>query len=88
MNHTELGAMGEVYVARMLSSTGLSVEFGGPADLLVEGVPVEVKAARHRPYRKGRLGYQFCLHRDGRYGIRANVVILLCYWNDLADPVA
>lgn len=91
MTHNELGAMGETYVYRVLSGLGLSVtpcDGGGP-DLLIEGMPVEVKAARPRPYRTGAsIGYQFCLHRDGRNGVQAPVVILLCYWNDDADPVA
>lgn len=89
MTPQELGIIGEMYVKRLLSSIGLSVERGGPADLLVEGIPVEVKAARKRPYRLGRYeGYQFCLHRDGRGGVQAKVVVLLCYWNVDQLPVA
>lgn len=88
MTHNELGAMGELHVARLLAEAGLSVQFGGPADLLIEGAPVEVKAARPRPYRAGYTGYQFCLHRDGRRGVQAAVVVLLCYWSDSDDPVA
>jgi len=88
VTHTELGAMGEVYVARMLEAVGLTVRRGGPADLVVEGVPVEVKAARFAPYKRGRRGYQFCLHRDGRRGVQAAVVVMLCYWRDDAEPVA
>jgi hypothetical protein len=89
MTHNELAAMGELYVARQLSATGLGVTMGGPADLLVEDVAVEVKAARPAPYRTGGYtGYQFCLHRQGRNGLRAKVVVLLCYWDEGSDPVA
>lgn len=89
MTHNELGEMGETYVCRLLSGLGLDVKFDGPADLLVNGVPVEIKAARPRPYRDdGRKGYQFCLHRDGKRGIQAPVVILLCYWSEKHNPVA
>jgi len=88
VNHTELGAMGEAYVARLLTGAGLAVQYGGPADLLIEGVPVEVKAARFVPYKRGRNGYQFCLHRDGRRGVQAAAVVLLCYWDAASDPVA
>ena len=88
MTAQELGAMGEFYVAGLLAAAGLAVERGGPADLLIEGVPVEVKAARPGRYRSdGRQGYQFCLHRAGRRGVRAAVVVLLCYWRNDADPV-
>ena len=67
MTSQELGALGELFVARKLAGAGVSVQLGGPADLLAEGVPVEVKAARPRPYRSGGyIGYQFCLDRgDG-----------------------
>jgi hypothetical protein len=89
MTHNELGQMGEAYVYQLLTGIGLSVEFGGPADLLVNGTPVEVKAARPAPYRgDGRRGYQFCLHREGTRGVQAPVVILLCYWSEKRDPVA
>lgn len=94
MNHTDLGTLGEFYVARMLAYAGLAVEMGGPADLLVEGMPVEVKAARRGTYRSkmktwsNDQGYQFCLRRDGHTEIRAPVVILLCYNDLIQDPVA
>jgi len=91
MTHTELGALGEIYVARLLASIGLRVEHvgeGGGPDLLVEGVPIEVKAARPSLYNGRHVGYQFCLHRSGRNGIRAAVVILLCYWNPASEPIA
>jgi len=89
MTHNELGALGEHYVARLLSGVGLDVERGGPADLLVEGVPLEVKAARPAPYRSGSdQGYQFCLHREGRGGLQAAAAVLLCYWKAGREPVA
>jgi len=90
MGPQELGRMGEVYVARLLEVAGLRVSWGGPADLLVEGVPVEVKAARPRRYRgDGRLGFQFCLSKPGHTDHRrAAVVVLLAWWDPQADPVA
>jgi len=88
MTPQELGAIGELYVERVLSAIGLVVEMGGPADLLVEGVPVEVKAAVPGVFRPGYRGYQFCLHREGRNGVQAAVVILLCYWDLEQEPVA
>ena len=89
MTSNELGALGELYVARTLVGAGLQVELGGPADLVAEGVPIEVKAARPGSYRSGGYrGYQFCMHRNGRQGVRADVVILLCYWDPDGAPVA
>ena len=75
---------------RQLQRAGLQVEQGGPADLLAEGLPVEVKAARARRYRgDGRRGFQFCLSKAGHTDHRrAAVVILLCWWDLAADPVA
>jgi hypothetical protein len=90
MTHNELGAAGEVFVSQVLAEIGLEVEFGdgqGP-DLYIAGTPLEVKAARPRPYKSGRKGYQFCLHRSGRAGVQAPVVVLLCYWHKDRDPVA
>jgi hypothetical protein len=90
MTSQELGAQGEAYVMRALSRVGLQVEQAGPADLLVEGTPVEVKAARPAPYRTGGYtGYQFCLHKPGHTDHRhARAVVLLCYWHERLDPVA
>ena len=63
---------------------------GGPADLLVDGLSIEVKAARLAPYRSdGRRGFQFCLRRNGHTDARrAAVVVLLAYWDVASDPVA
>ena len=78
LKHTELGAAGEAYVARLLSSVGLRVQFEGPADLMVEGNAIEVKAARFRPYRSGGdQGFQFCLHRRGRNGGLVSAIAFL-----------
>ncbi len=89
MIHTELGVAGEAYVARLLSSAGLQVQFDGPADLTVNGLPVEVKAARPSLYRRNRCrGYQFCLHRTGKTSLKAPLVILLCYWDTAREPVS
>ena len=89
MTSQELGAMGEHYVARLLTGVGADVEYSGPADLLVGGWPVEVKAARSARYRTdARRGFQFCLHRAGRRGIQSVVVVMLCYWQAGREPVA
>jgi hypothetical protein len=90
MTAQELGAMGEYYAAQVLRSVGLRVRFDGPADLLADGVPIEVKAARPGRYRKGRYtGYQFCLTKPGHTDhSKAAVVILLCYWHAEREPVA
>ena len=89
MTHTELGAAGEAYVARLLSSVGLQVQYEGPADMMVEGNAIEVKAARVGPYRSGGYqSYQFCLHRRGRSGLQAATLILLCFWDTARESVA
>lgn len=90
MTAQELGAIGEHYTAQVLRSVGLDVEHGGPADLLAEGMPIEVKAARPAPYRKGGYrGYQFCLTKPGHTDhTKAAVCVLLCFWRDGQDPVA
>jgi hypothetical protein len=89
MNPQELGQMGESYVASRLRSAGMDVKPGTTCDLVANGVRIEVKAARFRPYKdNGRHGYQFCLHRDGRNGIQADVVVLLCYYNLRYEPIA
>jgi hypothetical protein len=90
MTPQELGALGEAYVMRVLSRIGLQVEQAGPADLLVEGQSIEVKAARPAPYRtRGYTGYQFCLHKPGHTDHRnARAIVLLCYWHECLDPVA
>ena len=51
MTHNELGAMGEFYVQQTLTSVGMDVTPGKPADLVVDGWPLEVKAARPGRYR-------------------------------------
>lgn len=81
MTPQELGILGEYHIAQQLRFAGAKVEFGGPADLLVNGEAVEVKTARLRQYRTGRkLGYQFCLTRQGHTDHKkAKVVVLLCW---------
>lgn len=90
MTAQELGVIGEHYTAQVLRSVGLRVEFDGPADLLAGGVPIEVKAARPGPYRRGGYqGYQFCLTKPGHTDhSKAAVVVLLCFWHNERDPVA
>ena len=89
MTSQELGVIGEAWVYRQLERAGLDVEFGGPADLLADGLVVEVKAARPRGYRSdGRKGYQFCVSKPGHTDhTRAAVVVCLCWWDLAADPV-
>ena len=81
MTPQELGALGEYHIAQRLRFAGKQVKFDGPADLLVDGKAVEVKTARLRQYRTGRrLGYQFCLTKQGHTDhTKASVVILLCW---------
>lgn len=80
----QVGRLGETYVAGVLVLKGATVTTEGPADLRVNGVPVEVKTAQYRQYKRGRAGYQFCINRDGRSGLRAPFVALVCY---AAPPV-
>ncbi len=90
MGPQELGAMGEAYTAQILKQAGLQVEHGGPADLVADGVAIEVKAARPSAYRAdGRRGFQFCLRKAGHTDARkAAAVVLLCWWEPTRDPVA
>ena len=90
MTSQELGALGELWVMRQLQSVGLDVTRGGPADLLANGLPIEVKTARAKRYRgDGRRGYQFCVSKPGHTDhTRAAVVVCLCWWDPRADPVA
>jgi len=76
--HTALGAWGETVVAAWLRGADIPVEPSPIADLRVAGVDVEVKTARASKYdQTGKPGYQFCLHRAGRRGVQAPVVVLL-----------
>ena len=90
MTSQELGQIGELYAMRQLQRAGLIVEQGGPADLMANGLAVEVKAARPAPYRRGgRRGFQFCLSKTGHTDYtRAAVVIMLAYWDMASDPIA
>jgi hypothetical protein len=84
-----LGEVGESYVASCLSSAGMKVEKGYSCDLVADGARIEVKAARFKRYDSRHYrGYQFCLHRDGRNGVQADVVILLCWYDLHYDPIA
>jgi hypothetical protein len=95
MTGYELGLEGERFVASLLYRAGLTVEMGESSDLLVEGVPVEVKAARPSNRGRGRQPeYQFSLRRIRRNGDhktdhrKSALVVLLCYFSDDYDPVA
>lgn len=88
MNHCELGRLGELYCADTAARLGAVVSKGKPADLIINGTPVEVKTARLSHYRRERRkGYQFCLHRQKRHGVRAPFVVCLC-WGENVDPAA
>lgn len=78
--HCLVGLLGEQYVAGILVLKGSFVLRGGPADLLVDNVTVEIKTARLRPYKRGRRsGYQFCINRAGRNGLQADYLVLVCW---------
>jgi hypothetical protein len=78
--HNALGAWGEALVAQTLREAG-SVQFGGPADLVFEGVAVEVKTARatapagDREHRSPR--YRFLLRKVGHADLRGQVLVLV-----------
>lgn len=88
MNHTDLGTLGEGYVYHLLYKAGFDVAFDGPADLLANQVPIEVKTAQETPHCYKYHGYQFCVHRKGRNGLRAPILVLLCIPPDDLEPVA
>lgn len=80
-----VGRLGEQYIAGVLVLKGATVSSDGPADLVVNGVPLEVKTAQYRHYKPGRHGYQFCIKRDGKRGLRAPFVALVCYASPPVD---
>lgn len=84
--HNETGKLGETLVRAILAQVG-PVEASTAADVRFAGLDIEVKAARVSFYdqRKGP-GFQFCLHRAGRRGMRADVVVLLAFVGDEAVP--
>lgn len=77
--HTDIGNYGEARVKELLESAGIEVEFGGPADLLLEGsIPLEVKTAKHSAYNGSSHGFQFCIDREGHTSLKGVAVVLLC----------
>jgi len=73
------GDLGEEMVYNELCARGYAVEYDVPADLLVNGVPVEVKTAHVSNYRSERGdGYQFCIWREGHCKVQAPVIVLVC----------
>lgn len=88
-----VGAYGEMLVARALRATGVQVERPRRgADLVFEGVPIEVKTARlTRNYNlSGGNAYQFFLRGTGRHKTdfhHSKILVLLCVADDLT-PVA
>ncbi len=77
-DYNDLGAWGEALVRQTLEQVA-PVEPGQRADLRCEGLEIEVKTARLRRSDKDRPTprYQFCLHREGRAGFRADVLVLV-----------
>ena len=75
--HNTLGVWGEHYVAAKLATIA-PIEPARRADLRWLGVEIEVKTARAtRSPQHRALRWQFCLHRQGRAGLQADVVILV-----------
>lgn len=85
--HNELGAFGEYAVEVILRKADIDVRRGKPADLICNGVPVEIKTARPTHYNGRAVGFQFSLRRDGHSDVRAPLVICVCVFNseDLFD---
>lgn len=84
--HTELGAWGEDLVLAMFREAGIEAQRGGPADLVIEGcIPVEVKTAKPSRYNGRRLGFQFCLERDGHTSLKGKAVVLVCVEDEQAE---
>jgi hypothetical protein len=81
--HNQVAMEGEKQAAAFLQAFGVcavpSGSGSGP-DLLGDmGQTFEVKAARPSEYKSGSWGWQFCLRRDGRRGVMADFVILVCF---------
>lgn len=84
--HNETGKFGEAVVRAVLAQVG-PVEDSTVADLRFAGLEIEVKAALASRYdARGLPGFQFCLHRAGRNGVRADVVILLAIGGGVIVP--
>ncbi|MBN2392075.1 MAG: hypothetical protein JXR84_15215 [Anaerolineae bacterium] len=85
--HNVIGAFGEYAVEVILRKAGVDVKRGKPADLICNGVPVEVKTARPTRYDGRKDGFQFSLRRDGHTNVRAPLVICVCVFDpeDLFD---
>jgi hypothetical protein len=84
--HNETGKLGEALVRAVLTQVG-PVEESTVADLRFAGLEIEVKAALPSRYdARGLPGFQFCLHRAGRNGVRADVVILLAISDGAVVP--
>ena len=84
--HNETGKFGESVVRAVLEQVG-PVEDSTVADLRFAGLEIEVKAALPSRYdARGLPGFQFCLHRAGRNGVRADVVILLAIGGGVIVP--
>lgn len=75
--HNQLGYRGERLVAERLAAIG-EVGASPRADVRVGNVDIEVKTASPSMINRRRRGYQFCLRRDGRRGVRAEYVVCVC----------
>ena len=77
--HTELGSWGESLVMAMFREVGIEASRGGPADLVIEGgIALEVKTAKPSKYDGKRLGFQFCIEREGHTSLKGAAVVLVC----------
>ncbi|MBN2005089.1 MAG: hypothetical protein JXA21_17145 [Anaerolineae bacterium] len=81
--HTELGAWGEAVVLAMFRDAGIEAAYGRPADIVIAGgVPVEVKTAKLSHYNGRRMGFQFCIDRQGHTSLKGVAVVLVCAGDD------
>ncbi len=88
MNHVELGAYGEMLVYQVLQETGGRVTLGGGADVIFEGIKIEVKTAKPSKYNGQTLGYQFCLSKPGHTDFRKSDVLVLIPLDENDNPRA
>lgn len=81
----ERGLEYEKLAADLLRGQGFAVEFDPEhelwsPDLLVEGMPVEVKGSRLRRLTSNKMGYGFLLFKAGQSRrIKEKVTVLICY---------
>jgi hypothetical protein len=85
--NAEKGKWGEELILSLLLGIG-KARPGGPADLIFEDCAVEVKTAMPSQINSDRIGFQFCLTRQGKTDFRkADILILLAATRD-RQPIA